>query len=99
MYIQRRNPNEGGARYFRFSIHFFHLKDPLMEILLERQTYEPALFVDRADQVRIVDERVSRARTDESVTAPIVNFWGGSGIGKTWLLNHLGQKYQYQPPS
>jgi len=70
--------------------------DPINEQIIEsRRIYNSKLFVDRKPQLDLVEERVGSAYTNKFIPSPLVNFWGVKGIGKTWLLRYLNDKYQY----
>lgn len=67
-------------------------------LITSRRLYQPSLFVNRAEQLRIVDEKVRWAQRDKTriIPEPIINYWGVAGIGKTWVLNHLTEEYKYR---
>jgi len=65
------------------------------QVVEDRRIYNSKLFVDRRPQLDLIAERVDSAYMNKFVPSPLVNFWGVKGIGKTWLLRYLNDKYQY----
>lgn len=58
--------------------------------------YQPDLFVNRDQEVSLVENKVEQGRLGISIREPLVNFWGVGGNGKTWLLHHIRNLYRYQ---
>ncbi len=63
--------------------------------LPDRREYAPQFFVNHDDAIKLVDGKVVQGQAGAPVDEPIVNFWGPAGIGKTWLLKHMREKYTY----
>lgn len=66
------------------------------QMISRPQDYDRTLFVKRKQQLDLVKDRIESAQVHHFVASPIVNFWGAKGIGKTWLLHHLGDEYRYE---
>ena len=60
--------------------------------------YDPTRFVDREAELRLIAKLCDAAATPGGTPSGVVNFWGIKGSGKTWLLHHLKDRYQYRPP-
>lgn len=60
--------------------------------------YDSMRFVDREAELRLIAKLCDAAATPGGTPSGVVNFWGIKGSGKTWLLHHLKDRYQYRPP-
>lgn len=67
------------------------------EINDKKPSYLPELFVNREQELEIVERAIHAARAGLHVAAPVINYWGVMGIGKTWILEHLRDRYQIKP--
>ncbi len=68
-----------------------------LEETQDLENYDPKKFVNRDDELTMIEERVKAFRQHEVVGQSLVNFWGMAGIGKTWLLKEIEYRYQYDP--
>ena len=68
-----------------------------INLIRKHRLYEPNLFVNRQGEIDLVQEKIQLAQSSESVSETIINFWGTRGIGKTWILKQLKNKFSYQP--
>lgn len=61
--------------------------------------YDPEKFITKARQPELerISHSVKQSLRGERIEWPVVNFWGVTGIGKSWLLKHVN--YLYQPNS
>jgi hypothetical protein len=59
--------------------------------------YEPNLFVNRQREIDIVENKIRLVQSDQTVSEAVINFWGSSGIGKTWILKQLKNKFSFHP--
>jgi len=52
-------------------------------------SYDPDKFITRARQPELerISHSVKQSLRGERIEWPVVNFWGVTGIGKSWLLN------------
>lgn len=66
-----------------------------LDVLETKRPYDPLLFVNRDHELKTIAHNVRQLQMGSSVTEPIVNFWGGRGIGKTWILYHLLNLYRF----
>ncbi|MCA9917743.1 MAG: NACHT domain-containing protein [Anaerolineales bacterium] len=60
--------------------------------------YDPEKFVNRAEELKIVRERVLACQRNEVVDQSLISFWGVADIGKSWLLKHIEHLYAYKEP-
>src|SRR5438093_11087705 len=67
-----------------------------VDLIRYPRSYQTDLFINRTREAEAIRKNVEQAQTGQSVTNPIVNFWGVSGSGKTWLLRHLQEYYNYR---
>jgi hypothetical protein len=67
---------------------------PLAQYLVSRE-YNPGDFQDREEELEKVASRVTKACADNEINRSIINFWGIPGIGKSWLLRYIQEKYKY----
>ncbi|MBN1286797.1 MAG: ATP-binding protein [Anaerolineae bacterium] len=56
--------------------------------------YNPDEFTDREDIAGIINSQVSQGIRQEAVTQSVITLFGMQGIGKSWILRHLFQKYK-----
>ena len=68
-----------------------------MSVEFKPADYDCEQFVDREEELALIDERVKRACRGEPVNEPIVHFHCVPRAGKTWLLNHLAYWYTREP--
>lgn len=61
----------------------------------DKHEYDSRLFVGREEELARVARDVQTIKNQSMLVNPIVNFWGVAGIGKTWLLKHLEEKYRF----
>lgn len=62
--------------------------------LLEHHPYDSQHFVGRTSALQVIQKKIWEAQAG-LLTESIANFWGVSGIGKSWLLAHLYHLYHY----
>lgn len=67
-----------------------------LDLVLHPREYQPPLFVNRDDELRIIEKKVRQAQAGGIITEPVVNFWGTGRVGKTWILRHLRHLYEYR---
>lgn len=61
----------------------------------ESLPYEEDRFVGRTSELDTVKRRIRDARQYRELPyGQVMNFWGVTGIGKTWLLSHLDHLYK-----
>ncbi len=62
-------------------------------------SYDPDKFITRARQPELerISHSVKQSLRGERIEWPVVNFWGVTGIGKSWLLQHVNYLYQPDP--
>lgn len=65
------------------------------ELVQIHRPYRPSSFIERTKELETVSSKIRQAQTEEMIVEPVVNFWGVSGIGKTWLLQHLQHTYNF----
>jgi hypothetical protein len=65
----------------------------------KHRPYEAQLFVNRQDEIRAIHDRIRLAQSAQAVSESVINYWGVGGIGKTWILQHLNDKFSYQSPT
>ena len=65
--------------------------------ILDKVDFKPELFANRIDEIKFLDKKIKQAQQGLMVTQPLVNIWGISGIGKTWLLQEIAHEYQFDP--
>lgn len=68
------------------------LNNQLIENVL---LYDEHFFVNRSEEADLIEGYVRDLRSGETPQYSVVNFWGVAGIGKTWLLRHLEEKYRF----
>jgi hypothetical protein len=62
------------------------------------RSYHPALFRNRQAEIEQVGHLMAQLIEGKILSYDIViNYWGTSGLGKTWLVNHLAHQYQARP--
>ena len=59
------------------------------------EPYRPGLFVNRREHLHWLRGMIKQIQSGGLAEAPIINIWGVRGIGKSWLISHLKQLYQY----
>lgn len=59
-------------------------------------SYDPDKFIARARQPELdtISKSVRQSLRGERIEWPVVNFWGVTGIGKSWLLRHVDHLYK-----
>jgi hypothetical protein len=65
----------------------------------ERLAYTHEEFVDRADEVRLVVDKVQRLAGGSEEEKRVVIFHGARGAGKTWLLHEIEYQLAAKQPS
>lgn len=68
-----------------------------LDLLRTPPQYDRSQFVDRNDELQMVEQKIRTLQRDELLVEPIINFWGVKGIGKTWLLRHLQDTFSFDP--
>lgn len=61
--------------------------------LAYKMEFDPEKFANRQTEIELLAARISQAKIGVNVQQPLVNLWGISGIGKTWLLNYAEYIY------
>lgn len=59
--------------------------------------YNHEEFTNRDKEKEWLAEKIRQAQNGISIHQPLVNLWGVSGIGKTWLLKEIAYLYQFNP--
>jgi hypothetical protein len=60
------------------------------------RSYDPTAFVDRQPELEKISRSVRQAIGEaRRIEWPVINFWGVTGTGKSWLLQHLHHLYRY----
>ncbi|MEE8392447.1 MAG: AAA family ATPase [Anaerolineae bacterium] len=64
-------------------------------------SYDPNEFVARIREVALASQRVStrQGKGDSRITCPLIEFYGATGQGKSWLLSHLRAEFRHDPQS
>ncbi len=62
-----------------------------------RHLYQPQEFANRDDALGVTSERMHESSNRRKIPQPVVIYWGVSGIGKSWVLNHLANQYRFPP--
>jgi len=64
-------------------------------------SYDPNKFAARTGEVDLISHKVStrQGKGDSRITRPLVEFYGATGQGKSWLLAHLHAKFHHDPQS
>lgn len=57
--------------------------------------YKAGLFVNRQDEIKEIHEKIRLVQAEQTVSYPVINYWGIEGIGKSWLLHYLNDKLSY----
>jgi hypothetical protein len=57
--------------------------------------YQEDLFVNRQDEVEKITDKIRLLQAEQPVSQSVINYWGIEGIGKSWLLNFLKDKFSY----
>lgn len=52
-------------------------------------------FVNRQTELELLAAKINQAKLGLNVQQPLVNLWGISGIGKTWLLKYMEYTHSY----
>lgn len=65
----------------------------------ERKAYDDRLYVNRESEIRLIDDKCAAGRSNAPIAAPVVCFWGGRGMGKSWLLRELERRFQSSDPA
>lgn len=68
-----------------------------INLIRKHRLYEPNLFVNRQGEIDLVQKKIQLAQSNQPVSETVINFWGTRGIGKTWILKQLKNKFSYQP--
>ncbi|MDX9953276.1 MAG: ATP-binding protein [Anaerolineae bacterium] len=63
-----------------------------------RNPYHNDYFVGRQDELRGISLKVEQGLAGHAITNPVIHVWGAPGIGKSWLLRHVLQKYTPATP-
>ena len=58
-------------------------------------SYAPDKFIPRQPELERISGYVQQATRGERIEWPVINYWGVTGIGKTWLLKHIYHLYRY----
>ncbi|MEA3396458.1 MAG: ATP-binding protein [Chloroflexota bacterium] len=61
----------------------------------ERARYEHGYFVARQRELQQFQWRVEEGLASYPITLPVVHIWGIRGIGKSWLLQEIQQRYKF----
>ena len=73
--------------------------DQIVNLVENSRPYDKSSFVDRLRELEIVQGKVKQIQDEEGILDPLVNFWGVSKLGKTWLLRFLYDRYHYSANS
>lgn len=63
------------------------------------EPYRREWFINRDKEIELVDRKVEEGRYRNPITQPLLHFWGVMGIGKSWLLQWLAERYRFTPES
>lgn len=66
-----------------------------METTLPLHLYQAEEFANREDALRLIENRVYEGLFGRRIPQPVVICWGVNGIGKSWFLNHVAEKYAF----
>lgn len=55
----------------------------------ERRAYDSTLYVNRQQEIDLVKDKCTAGTGNDTIPRPVICFWGGRGIGKSWLLGKL----------
>lgn len=69
-----------------------------IDLIHNHLSYDPKLFVNRQHEIDTIQNRVRLAQSEQVVSDSVINYWGIDGIGKTWLLRYLNDKFSYRAP-
>src|SRR3972149_2277290 len=61
----------------------------------QHRPYQAGLFVNRQDEIDKIKEKIRLIQSEQSVSHSVINYWGIEGIGKSWLLHYLKDKFSY----
>jgi len=61
----------------------------------ERARYEHRYFAARRRELQLFRRKVEEGLAGYPITLPVVHIWGIRGIGKSWLLQEIRQKYTF----
>lgn len=64
-------------------------------LVQQHRDYQANLFVNRHDEIETVENKIRLVQSDQTVSDSIINYWGVGGIGKTWILRRLNDKFAY----
>lgn len=64
----------------------------------ERRAYDPQLYVNREDEINVVLDKCKTGRGNDPIPRPVICFWGGRGIGKSWLQLELERQLRRRVP-
>jgi hypothetical protein len=64
----------------------------------ERRAYNKELYVNRNKEIELVLDKCKTGRGNDPIPRPVVCFWGGRGIGKSWLQLELERRLQRMNP-
>ncbi len=68
---------------------------PSSQTLLPRRAPDPHLpFCNRQAELAIIQKKLESISCGQPGALPIMCFWGAAGIGKSWLLAELEQRYR-----
>lgn len=62
-------------------------------------SYDPDKFAARTGEIDLISQKVStrQEKGKGRITRPLVEFYGATGQGKSWLLAHLHAKFHHDP--
>ena len=61
-----------------------------------RRPFKTEAFVNREGELKIVLKKVAEAQENGRVAEPVVNYWGVSGVGKSWLLQEIAERLRFK---
>ena len=64
----------------------------------KRRAYDQTLYVNRQHEINLVLDKCKAGPGNETIPRPVVCFWGGRGIGKSWLLGELASRLKRKDP-
>jgi hypothetical protein len=68
-----------------------------METTLPSHPYQAEEFANREYALRLIEDRVYEGLFGRRIPQPVVICWGVNGIGKSWFLSHVAEKYRFSP--
>lgn len=63
--------------------------------LTPKMEFNPEKFVNHQAELEFLATKINQAQMGTNIQHPLVNLWGISGIGKTWLLKYTEYIHRY----